>query len=343
MLYRCLALLLCLSTLLTADTNPSSPSSSNFNPSSSAVSYSFASAGRFGDRMLTYLHAKWVSHLYHMPLLYRPFLYSSRFALDDLEETRWSQKLIDSFEQIIHYKQWDHLSNHNDGRYLYIIPYFPECLIDLRTPARRRLYFKVQWEDPAFKAEVRRLLTPKQPTKTLTLPSDAITVALHIRRGGNFDTGRTQRHYPLKFAPHRYYADQVRYISQIFDHKPLYVHIFTDDLQPYRMVEHYRRVLADMPNVTIACHTPTQQRTFDLIDDLFAMTQFDCLVRPESHFSLLAAKLTDYQLEISPTSYHRNHLGQVSISQVHVVNKRYLYSKRFLYSTPVPKPLPQPI
>ena len=35
------------------------------------------SDGRFGDNLLSYLHAKWISHEKKIPLLYKPFTFSN--------------------------------------------------------------------------------------------------------------------------------------------------------------------------------------------------------------------------------------------------------------------------
>ena len=41
--------------------------------------------GRFAERAVNYLHAKWISYKTGMPLLYKPFLYSDEFVLHDCE------------------------------------------------------------------------------------------------------------------------------------------------------------------------------------------------------------------------------------------------------------------
>ncbi|MFA5306719.1 MAG: hypothetical protein WC365_04680, partial [Candidatus Babeliales bacterium] len=50
----------------------------------SAVTYGL-SGGRFGDNLLCYVHAKWISYKYHIPLLYFPFEYSSHLVFDEAE------------------------------------------------------------------------------------------------------------------------------------------------------------------------------------------------------------------------------------------------------------------
>ena len=38
----------------------------------------------------------------------------------------------------------------------------------------------------------------------------------------------------------------------------------------------------------------------NVVDDFFALTQFDCLIRADSNFSFVAAKLAHYEIVISP-------------------------------------------
>ena len=61
-----------------------------------AVTYD-VSPGRFGDQMLCYLHAKWISYRYGFPLLYKPFLHSDAFALHEKEEL-WTQEKESNFQ-----------------------------------------------------------------------------------------------------------------------------------------------------------------------------------------------------------------------------------------------------
>ena len=49
-----------------------------------ALTYKLSS-GQFGDHLLIYCVAKWLSFKSGIPLLYKPFCYSSKLALDNLE------------------------------------------------------------------------------------------------------------------------------------------------------------------------------------------------------------------------------------------------------------------
>ena len=49
------------------------------------VSYRL-SGGRFGDNLLAYMHAKWVSYRYEIPLVYHDFPYAKELMLEEYEE-----------------------------------------------------------------------------------------------------------------------------------------------------------------------------------------------------------------------------------------------------------------
>ena len=71
----------------------------------SAVTYDF-SGGRFGDNLVSYCHAKWISYKYNIPLLYKPFDYSDQLMMDVLE-IPYSDDLEKQFENIVNYSKTD--------------------------------------------------------------------------------------------------------------------------------------------------------------------------------------------------------------------------------------------
>lgn len=287
-------------------------------PSTSAITYKFG-GGRFGDQLLTYLHAKWAAYCYNLPFYYRPFKHADRLVLHS-EDPILTKAIVRSFDKVVRLMQWSDLESHNLARILFSIPYFPECKIDLRNSYRRRRFYQVDWEHPEFKKEVRRLVSPIEPFKRVELPDDQITVAAHVRKGGGYDSLRAQQGYPLKFPTNQYYADQILLLDEMMEGKPIYVYVFTDDHDPWKIVEDLKKRV-NKSHVTIVCHTREMLAGRHFLDDLFAMTQCDCLIRAESHFSVIAGKLKDFILEICPLSYHREK-GEVVIDELTIRDRR---------------------
>lgn len=53
-------------------------------PQASAITYEL-NGGRFGDNLLSYSRAKWLSYIYGIPVLYFPFPYADQLALSCIE------------------------------------------------------------------------------------------------------------------------------------------------------------------------------------------------------------------------------------------------------------------
>src|SRR5271169_5509481 len=68
-----------------------------------------APSGRFGDQLIAYMHAKWLSYRHDIPLLYKPFIFSHELLLDEKElphddkASHWPQILVENDQTIEHY------------------------------------------------------------------------------------------------------------------------------------------------------------------------------------------------------------------------------------------------
>src|SRR3989344_7064790 len=94
-----------------------------------AVTYEL-SQGRFGDNLLSYIHAKWIAYKYDVPLLYKPFVYSDQLLLHE-RELLYSDVVKNQFDNIVVLGK--HLMPQHDenNSILYIVPYFPESKWEL--------------------------------------------------------------------------------------------------------------------------------------------------------------------------------------------------------------------
>jgi hypothetical protein len=274
-------------------------SPSNLLQTGNAISYSF-SGGRFGDNLIAYFHAKWIAYKNSLPFLYVPFLYSENLNLDILD-----QPASDSFrfENSVALKKDSGFNFTEVQSSLFIIPYFPECKFELEMYSflQELPHFDVDWEDPEFHREVIESLTPKYPIKTLELPKNKITVGVHVRRGGGVDIYHPDLFFPLKFPHDSYYIQQIERIAKIFDKKQLYVFILTDDLNPNEIVNKYRQALNN-PNIEFACREKNNSPFNNVLEDFFSIPKFDCLILCQSNFSIVASKMSNYSIVITP--YH---------------------------------------
>lgn len=275
------------------------------NINSSAVTYTL-NGGRLGDSFISYLHAKWVSYRYNIPLLYKPFEHSDQFALHHLE-TVYTDRYARKFRTIKHFKPGQKLSIHPEKNILYCIDYFPESYYELHCMNNNFFYFTVDWQDPEFKILLKKHLaiTDKKyfntPIPAKTSPSE-LFVALHIRSPRNYhDTRNIWRFVPTKIPPLDFYRQALFTIAHHYSNYTIKVFLFTDDLYPYQLCELLQEALTEK-DIT---HTAIMLVTNDVrnpLYDICAMTQCDILVRPESNLSFIATIVGNYQQVITATS-----------------------------------------
>lgn len=249
------------------------------------------SGGRLGDNLMSYLHARWLSYKYDIPLSFKPFPYSEAFSLDNAPPPP-------STSPAIRISNERHLFDKEPGTH-FIVPYFPDSIFEWECDTYA-CWFKIDWADPEFKQIVHACLTPKEAITTIEIPKEHLSVALHVRRGGGFDPANFQD-YPalaLKMPADDWYIEQLAFLASLFPDQKLWVFLFTDDLSPQTIAKRYEEALGN-PNVEIVCR-PESNPFSNVLEDFFSMTLFDCIIHPESNMSLVASKLGNYKVCICP-------------------------------------------
>jgi hypothetical protein len=259
-----------------------------------AVTYTF-SGGRFGDNLLVYMRAKWISYKYGIPLLYKKFLYSDQLVLHDIEP-RCPWRSQPRFQATLHLMHETDIDPGASNSILYVLDYYPE-FYSLRS-LHAWPTIDVDWEDEGFRNALREMIRPKRELEQVPLPDDRLTVAVHVRKGGGVDRPDAMMKNPLHFPPDQFYIDQIRDIYHRYG-RPLYVHLVTDDLNPGAIAQEYKQALNGL-DIQIGYRLRGNAPHAYVLEDFFAMTAFDCLIRPESNFSFAAARLANYVLEVAP-------------------------------------------
>lgn len=267
-----------------------------------AVTYSF-SGGRFGDNLMAYFHAKWIARTYGFAFLYKSFPGAEWLALSQMD-TPFSQASYKKKVKVRNIRQMT--APHST---LFVVPYFSDSKFEydmLNHEKEGMPYFVVDWEDPEFKKEIQESLKPLIPVEYLPLPQDCLTVAMHVRRGGNYEQyEQAAKGYPLKFAPDEFYIKELKRIAAIFPEQLIYAHIFTDDLNPEQMANRFSDLIQN-PRITISWNKQkfSLQGSDRMLNDFYSIGKFDCLICGQSNFSILAALLGQYALMITPTHAH---------------------------------------
>ncbi len=241
------------------------------------VTYDF-SGGRLGDCLITYLHAKWLAYEKGVPLLYKPFEYSSFLVLHD-RELRKVQTA---------------------SKNIYKCPYFPESTWEMKNHPFSG--FAVDWKDPEFRTIVRELIAPKGKLDLIRPPENVRGVALHVREGGGYDVNGFA-YFPTKFPPLSFYIDGVKAALAQFPGEHLYCQLFTDALDPAALITKIRQELP--PDASIEFHYRDNNNVHDanVLEDFFSLFEFDILIRPASNFSIVPSLICDYAMVYAAEDY----------------------------------------
>lgn len=267
---------------------------------------------RFGDSLLAFAHGLWFAENHHLPLVYSPFPYAEDLVLyhhpDVLHldpETFGTIITLNSpgmHNNLYRLCMTDSIPENS----LIVVSYFPESLYE--TKAFPVPYIQINWDEPKFLNRMRELVQPIKSYPILDLPKDRATVALHIRTGYGFDhvpgyfvdgVGGSTR-FPMKIPPMKYYINSLKLLVGIIN-GPVYVHIFTDDPHTAQIVKLFQDHFA---NSDVIFGTRIAQNNYhsNVLEDFFAMQQFDCLIRSDSNFSLMASRLFPFKIAIAPES-----------------------------------------
>ncbi len=106
--------------------------------------------------------------------------------------------------------------------------------------------------------------------------------------------------WPIKFPPDQYYIDQLKELAQMLPGKNLLVYLFTDDPNPTGIMDRYSKALEDFPRIIFSYRQSDNHHTKNVLDDLFAMAQCDCLISASSSFAFIAQMLGNHTIIIFP-------------------------------------------
>ena len=200
--------------------------------------------GRFGDYLMTYCESRWLSYIHNLEFYYKPFDYGNYLVASivhkHIEDCNKKKVALNSALEI----------NPNED-----VLYVTE---DYRTKDIR-----ADWTDKEFLKIIRSEIALIDPSikKMIDIPKDHYSVALHIRRGGGADAklcqeditigiegwlnddGKTwcpDKVFPTRFPPDTYYIEQIRTLMLLNPDKKFYIHIFTDDPAPNKLLKNIR-------------------------------------------------------------------------------------------------------
>lgn len=302
--------------------------------------------GRLGDQLLEYVKAKWISYQNDIPLLLPPMNIFKGLNLYEIDQVKY----LPSYDNILSINQTDVFLNKKSPHH-YQISYFP--ILNYEEIKKLK-------NNTAFISELKKLISPSISLSLFEPKKDKISIAVHVRKEHNHGSAKTLKSvqifdlehistcpftntqkthmdldFPNKFPPEQFYIDQIKYLSECFEHQPLYIFIFTDDENPKSLTERIQKHV-NLENIEYDYRKSDSTGSIAVLEDFFSMMHFDCLIRPlASNFSLIAELLGNHKLVIAQDTFHwekdtdNNYyliVDNVTIQQYHSEN-RYLGSE----------------
>lgn len=261
-----------------------------------AVTYDF-SGGRFGDNVLTYLHAKWLSYHYKMPLLYKPFHYSSELVLDEREILYSGVK--GSYRQKVSLSE--KIPQPFASDFIFTALYFPEIEWELKK--EKYFTFPIDWKDPEFRKIANEMIASKTKRELTSPPQNVLSIAIHMREGGGFDDEEHKIKHPLKTPPVTFYIDSLKKVLALVPGKPLYCHVFTDAVDPKAWIDKIQQALPGDAPITFHYRKDDNRHDSNVLEDFYSLFNFDILIRAESNYSIVPSLIHDYAVVCYPKTY----------------------------------------
>ena len=307
-----------------------SPLVTGFRPGETSYVTHARDGGRFGDQLSNYFSALWVSIKHKIPLLLKEFEFSNQLALSQIHEKSqltWKPEYQNLYENTFDNCSyvwddpikrgddigWETLENY-DGR-------TQALKNDLKEVHREPRQYNISYysymaddDDEEFRSALQKLVKPIGPVNYPEIPEDRLSVALHIRRGGGFDSESVQKRFPTKFPPDSFYLNSLRHIANKDPDQKLFVYIFTDHKSPGEIATKYQSELKSWGvtnDVVIKCRNPsTEGYKASIMDDFFSLLKFDAMVRPHSSFSSCASAVCGPKIEIIPYEWNTSRLDK---------------------------------
>ncbi len=268
---------------------------------SSAITW-LPNNGRFGDHLVSYSRAKWISYKYNIPLIYREFDYSNHLKLHT-QETIYTPEIESYFSNIINLPLRKDFTIEKDNNTLYMCQW--------------KTKVNVNWADTFFIEQLKQAIAINHPLEKIIIPDDCISIAVHVRTGGAFtqDTQIIKDTHPLRFTPIKILIAQAKRLIKIFDTQKIYIHIFTDHPEPSHLIKKFQKQIND-PRVSFGYREQNNSHDLNVLEDFFSMMEFDCIIRPQSHFSLFAQRLGKSKIAIYPASIsHSSDIDAIMIQE----------------------------
>lgn len=290
-----------------------------------AITNGSADPGRFGDHVMGYAQARYLSYMTALPFFYRPFPYSDKINIEfqalpyDQASRQYSSTFyVHSGDTLIEF--FRRLVDPQTPPTLFIIAYFPTDISEFEGHIPRSLVLHTRWDDPEFHKLLQQAFLPRIQLPNLR-KEGCLNVADHVRTlSGGDGIHSSIDPLPLKHPKLSYHRRQIQKIYEWNLRKPMHVFLFSDTGCPLKLVENFREYFAGT-NITFEIQNLDRPDTDHVLQDFYAMQQFDVLIATQSNLSMMASRIADFDMVIFPV-HVRGKYPDSDIDRVQIVSKK---------------------
>ena len=258
---------------------------------------------RLGDRLLIICAVKFFSLIHDLDFYYHSSQSVEQCALS-LTEKKFNDQVKACYQKTMPFSE----TALKQARLptLFIAPW--SCIDNFCQYFGKRHLYRTAFD------QLRAMVKPLESLPALVTTGEAISVAVHIRKGEGYDnppcsvqiykrhrlrTGGVpvDRGWPSKVPPEQYYIDQILALEDLLYDKKINFYIFSDCFDLQALTERIKRHCARANATFIGA---SSYQGIPPIVDMCKMAACDCLIRPESSYSIVAQIMGNHKLVFSP-------------------------------------------
>lgn len=298
-----------------------------------AITYNVG-AGRFGDKLLGFAHALYISHTTSLPLLFRDFNFHGQFDFPINQQLTFDNKFLHYDAVRSHYQNEYHVNSPqslteflgqirdtNTPSTIYIIDYLPSFISEWDQNNTFALLYEIPWRDASFHRLFQESVKPNIEIPDFT-KKGKLNVAVHVRtHSGDDDPKVVYPGFPLKNTfGLDYYKRQIRKVYDWNQRLPMYVFIFSDTDNPRKVINEFKEEFKGL-DIEFNIQELVRPDLNNTIQDFFAMQKFNVIIAIQSNFATMAYKLGDVDMLIMPLRVQGSY-PNFRFDRIQVINKK---------------------
>src|SRR5262249_21661393 len=156
-----------------------------------------------------------------LTFLYKPFVHTSELVLDTIDQLYNAREINRRFKNVVNVYREEQGSIKKDAQVLYIV-FWSTSINGCNDPFMINDNYEQKFIDTMKKLIVFKDQRKKADIDAITTPSDGVSVAVHVRKGGGYDNKEVIQEHKLLFPTDDFYIEQLKRIAKLFPGKKLY-------------------------------------------------------------------------------------------------------------------------